>query len=78
MNRIITIGHVRLNFILEKRAPENPQWKEIQIRRALDDTEKAYRSISEEERKERIEKIQKVFNHQPRPEGRGMLFSSGG
>ncbi|MDR2807662.1 MAG: hypothetical protein LBB43_01490, partial [Spirochaetaceae bacterium] len=51
----------KLVFILEKLDPENCEWKEIQIRMAMKDTEEAYRTGDEGERKERLQKIREVF-----------------
>jgi type I restriction-modification system DNA methylase subunit len=51
----------KLVFILEKLDPENKQWKEIQIQKAIKETEEAYRTGGAEERKERLRKIQEIF-----------------
>ncbi|MDR1107045.1 MAG: Eco57I restriction-modification methylase domain-containing protein [Treponema sp.] len=51
----------KLVLILEKLDPENSQWKEIQIQKAIKETEEAYRTGAEEERKERLRKVQEVF-----------------
>jgi tRNA1(Val) A37 N6-methylase TrmN6 len=51
----------KLVLILEKLDPENSQWKEIQIQKAIKETEEAYRTGDKEEREERLRKIQEVF-----------------
>lgn len=42
--------------------PENKQWKEMMLNKAIDETSEAYRNSSDEERKELVADIERSFN----------------
>lgn len=48
--------------ILNRIDPENRQWKEMMLNKAIDETSEAYRNSSDEERKELVADIERSFN----------------
>lgn len=48
--------------ILNRIDPDNSQWKEMMLKKAIDETSKAYRNSSDEERKELVADIERSFN----------------
>ena len=48
--------------ILNRIDPENKQWKEMMLNKAIDETSEAYRNSSDEERKELVADIERSFN----------------
>lgn len=48
--------------ILNRIDPENKQWKEMMLNKAIDETSEAYHNSSDEERKELVADIERNFN----------------
>lgn len=48
--------------ILNRIDPENKQWKEMMLNKAIDETSEAYRNSSDEERKELVADTERSFN----------------
>ena len=48
--------------ILNRIDPENKQWKEMMLNKAINETSEAYRNSSDEERKELVADIERSFN----------------
>jgi hypothetical protein len=64
----------RLVDLLRKLDPENSYWRELQRRRALIETEKAFRIGDKEERRHRLEDINEVFESNTSDYGRKLYL----
>lgn len=64
----------RLVDLLQKLDPQNEQWREIQKRKALEETEEAYKIGDQEERQSRLLEIDEVFEQNSSDYGRKLYL----
>lgn len=64
----------RLVDLLQKLDPDNDLWRDVQHRRAVAETDQAYRIGDHTERKERLDEIEAVFTHNTSDYGRKLFL----
>jgi hypothetical protein len=64
----------KMVFLLTKLDPVNEYWKEIQRKKAIKETEEAYRLGDKEERKQRLEDIREAFEENSDDYGRKLFL----
>lgn len=64
----------RLVDLLQKLDPDNRLWSDVQRRRAVAETDQAYRIGDRDERKERLAEIEDVFTHNTSDYGRKLYL----
>ena len=64
----------RLVDLLQKLDPGNERWREVQHRRAVAETDQAYRIGDQTDRKDRLDEIEAVFTHNTSDYGRKLYL----